>query len=113
MVELQGGTADRQEKLNTWNEVYKIKDRVEGEFLALREKVGEDVAADDEAGFMTGLEQRALAKAAASRVSLFNYWRARVYRAVRTMDHASCEALRLAIQQSTPSAQAMENLFFS
>lgn len=113
VVELQGGTADRQEKLDTWNEVYKIKDRIEGEFLALREKVGEDVTADNEAGFMTGLEQRALAKVAASRVSPFNYWRARVYRAVRAMDHASREALRQAIQQSTPSAQAMENLFFN
>ncbi len=113
VVELQGGTADRQEKLDTWNEVYKIKDRVEGEFLALREKVGEDVTADNEAGFITGLEQRALAKAAASRVSPFNYWRARVCRAVQAMNHASREALRLAIQQSAPSAQAMENLFFN
>ena len=113
MVDLQGGTADRQEKLDTWNEVYKIKERVEGEFLALREKVGEDVTADNEAGFMTDLEQRALAKAGASRVSPFNYWRARVCRAVQAMDHASREALRLAIQQSAPSAQAMESLFFS
>ena len=104
---------DRQEKLDTWNEVYKIKERVEGEFLALREKVGEDVTADNEAGFKTGLEQRALAKAAAYRVSPFNYWRARVYRAMRAMDHASRDALRLAIQQSAPSAQAMESLFFN
>ncbi|MEO7853855.1 MAG: hypothetical protein ABIR94_16620 [Rubrivivax sp.] len=113
VVELQGGTADRQEKLDTWNEVYKIKDRVEGEFLALREKVAEDLTADNEAAFMTSLRQRALTKAAASRVSPFNYWRARVYRAVQAMDHASREALRLAIQQSAPSAQAMDNLFFN
>jgi hypothetical protein len=112
VVELQGGTADRQEKLDTWNEVYKIKDRVEGEFLALREKVGEDVTTNSEADFMAALEQRALAKAAASRVSPFNYWRARVYRALRVMDNANREALRQAIQQSTPSAQAMEYLFF-
>ena len=113
VVELQGSTADRQEKLDTWNEVYKIKERVEGEFLALREKVGEDVTSDSEAGFMTGLEQRALAKAGACRVSPFNFWRARVYRAVQVMDQASREALRQAIQQATPSAQAMEDLFFN
>lgn len=113
VVELQGDTADRQEKLDTWNEVYEIKRRVEGEFLALREKVGEDVAADDEAGFMTDLEKRALAKADGYRRSPFNFWRARVYRAVQAMDHASREALRQAIRQSAPSAQAMENLFFS
>ena len=111
VVNLQGGTADRQEKLDTWNEVYKIKDRVEGEFLALREKVAEDVTADSEAGFMADLQRRALAKAGACRVSPFNYWRARVYRSLRAMDHASREALRQAIQQSIPSAQDMENLF--
>lgn len=113
VVALQGGTADRQEKLDTWNEIYKIEDRVEGEFLALREKVAEDVTAESEVGFMTGLAQRALAKAGASRVSPFNFWRARVYRAVYAMDQASREALRQAIQQSTPSTQAMENLFFN
>ena len=113
VVALQGSTADRQEKLDTWNEVYRIKDRVQGEFLALREKVAEDVEAESEAGFITGLEGRALAKASACRVSPFNYWRARVYRAVQAMDQASREALRQAIQQSTPSVQAMENLFFN
>ncbi|MBK8284425.1 MAG: hypothetical protein IPK97_05825 [Ahniella sp.] len=113
VVKLQGVTADRQEKLDTWNEVYKIKERVEGEFLALREKVGADVAADNEAGFLTGLEQQVRSKAAAARVSPFNYWRARVYRAVQAMDHASRDALRLAIQQSAPSVQAMEELFFN
>lgn len=83
------------------------------DLVEIRTQFGEDVTADNEAGFMTGLEQRALAKVAASRVSPFNYWRARVYRAVRAMNHGSCEALRLAIQQSAPSVQAMENLFFN
>lgn len=113
VVHLQGGTADRQEKLDTWDEVYQIKGRVEGEFRALHTKIAEDVSADSEADFMADLERRALAKASASRVSPSNFWRARVYRSVRTMDQASREALRLAIQQSTPSAQDMENLFYN
>lgn len=113
VVDLQGATADRQERLDTWNDVYLIQERVEGEFLALREKVGEDVTADKEADFMAGLEQRALAKEGASRVSPFNYWRARVYRAIQSMDYASREALRQAIHQYTPAANAMEELFFS
>ncbi|MET3480304.1 hypothetical protein [Variovorax atrisoli] len=113
VVDLQGATADRQERLDTWNDVYLIQERVEGEFLALREKVGEDVTADNEAHFMAGLEQRALAKDGASRVSPFNYWRARVYRAIQSMDYASRQALRQAIHQYTPAAEAMEELFFS
>jgi len=113
VVHLQGGAADRQEKLDTWNEVYQIKNRIEGEFLALREKVAEDVTSDSEADFMADLERRARAKAGACRVSPFNYWRAQVYLSVRAMDKASREALRLAILQSSPSAQSMENLFYN
>ena len=32
-----------QRKLTTWNDVYRIKERVEGEFLSLREKLAEDL----------------------------------------------------------------------
>lgn len=113
VVNLHGNIADRQEKLNTWDEVYKIKDRVEGEFKALHTKIAEDVSADSEADFLADLDRRALAKAGACRVSPFNYWRARVYRSVTVMDQASREALRQAILQFTPSAQDMENLFYN
>lgn len=113
VVSFQSDDANRREKLTTWNEVYKIKERVEGEFRSLTEKVAEDVTSDSEQVFMTSLEQRAQAKAAASRLTPFNYWRARVYRAMHSMDQASREALRSAIQQSRPQAQAMEDLFFN
>lgn len=113
LVRLHGDTADRQEKLDTWDEVYKIKDRVEGEFKALHTKIAEDVSAQSEADFLADLDRRALAKAGACRVSPFNYWRARVYRSVTVMDQASREALRHAILQFTPAAQDMENLFFN
>ncbi|MDC8773257.1 hypothetical protein [Roseateles albus] len=113
VVHLLGGSVDRQDKLDTWNEVYQIKNRIEGEFLALREKVAEDVTSDSEAEFMADLERRAQAKSGACRVSPFNYWRARVYCSVYAMDQASREALRLAIRQSSPPAQALENLFFN
>lgn len=104
---------DRNEKLTTWNDVYKIQARVEGEFSDLREKVAEDASTHDEAAFLASLEERALAKAVAGRLTPFNYWRARVYRAVRAMNQANREAFRLAIQQSIPPAHAMENLFFN
>ncbi|MNL39212.1 hypothetical protein D3C87_1614770 [compost metagenome] len=113
MVSFKSDTADRREKLDTWDEVYKIKERIEGEFLALREKIAEDVTPDNEENFRTGLKQRELAKAAACRLTPFNYWRARVYRALHAMDGATREALRLAILQSTPTDQDMESLFFN
>lgn len=113
VVNLQSDAADRQEKLDTWNEVYRIKERVEGEFVALREKVAEDVTPNSEESFRTGLEQRARAKAQACRTTPFNYWRARVYYALHGMDEASREALRRALVQSAPPVQTMEDLFFA
>lgn len=113
VVTLQGTTPDRQEKLETWNEVYQIKARVEGEFQALHAKIAEDVSADSTADFTKDLEQRAQAKASACRLSPFNYWRARVYRAVGTMNQVGREALHRAIQDATPSAQDIDDLFYN
>jgi hypothetical protein len=113
VVALEGATANRQEKLDTWNEVFQIKARVEGEFQALPIKIAEDVSADSEADFVLELERRAVAKAGACRVSPFNYWRARVYRSVGAMDQASREALRMAIQGAAPSAQDIDDLFYN
>lgn len=113
VIDFQGDTADRQERLKTWDDVYQIRRRVEGEFLALREKVAEDVTSDDEENFRASLMQQALAKAAARRLTPFNYWRARVYYVLHDIDNASREALRLAIQQSAPAEQDMDRLFFN
>lgn len=113
VVTFTSGNPDRQEKLQTWDDVYTIKGRVEGEFRALQEKVAEDVTASDEAAFLQDLRHRARNKANACRLTPFNYWRARVYRAVGEMDPGSREAFRLAIASATPQDDEMDDLFFT
>lgn len=112
-VDLCSLDPSRQEKLDTWDDVYKIKARVEGEFLALFEKVAEDISVSNEVDFVRELGQRAQAKADRCRITPFNYWRARVYNAVETMDHSGREALRLAVLAGTPAADEMQELFFN
>ena len=69
VVDFKSVDADRLEKLTTWDDVYEIKARVEGEFAVLREKIAEDVAAPDEAAFLARLTQVASAKAGAYRLT--------------------------------------------
>lgn len=103
----------RKEKLTTWDDVYKIKGRVEGEFLSLCEKIAEDVSAPDDADFLVRLNYSALKRAKACRLTPFNYWRARVYCAVRAMNPESREALRHAISTTDQENKKMEELFFN
>lgn len=110
-VKLSSADATRQEKLGTWDDVYKIKARVEGEFIALVEKLSEDISVSNEVDFTQALEQRALAKASKCRRTPFNFWRARVYNAVRAMDAREREALRITIKGEIPQTAAMNDLF--
>jgi len=103
----------RQEKLNTWDAVYKIKARVEGEFTDLREKVAEDVSVSSRQSFLESLDTQAQAKLTASRRTPFSYWRSRVYQALGTMPPDSQEAFRSAIAESMPSRAEIEELFFA
>lgn len=112
VVNLRSNDPDRQEKLATWDDVYEIKSRVEGEFKELGAKLAEDAHAPDDASFLQRLREVGLAKARAERLTPFNYWRSRVYAAVRVMNPRSREALR---QATTPTPQAihdMDVLFF-
>jgi hypothetical protein len=113
IVDLASDDPERSEKLRTWDDVYKIKSRVEGEFSDLREKVTEDISAGDEAFFLGSLDERAAAKFAAARRTPFNYWRSRVYHAVRDMPPESREAFRVAILESMPDPAELDELFFS
>jgi hypothetical protein len=113
VVHFASADPDRNEKLTSWDDVYKIKARVEGEFSALREKVAEDVSAVNEEVFLVGLYERAASKVNASRSTPFNYWRARVLRAIHAMDQQSREALRLAILAASPGEAEMNELFFA
>jgi hypothetical protein len=112
-INLSSNDADRQEKLDTWDDVYQIKSRVKGEFTALGEKVSEHVSASSEQEFLRDLRARATAQARTCRSTHFNYWRARIYGAIEAMDPGSREALRLAIEEAVPQDQVMDELFFN
>lgn len=103
---------DRQEKLETWDDVYQIKSRVEGEFRELGAKLAEDARAPDDASFLEKLRDVGLAKAEAQKLMPFNYWRARVFAAVRGMNPRSIAALRQATAPTPQAIQEMEALFF-
>ncbi|MFM0481048.1 hypothetical protein PQQ81_11020 [Paraburkholderia strydomiana] len=112
IVNLSSSDADRQEKLDTWDDVYQIKSRVKGEFKALAEKIAEHVSASSEHEFLRDLRARALVQAKTCRSTHFNYWRSRIYLAVEAMDRSSREALRLTIAEAVPRDQEMDELFF-
>ncbi|HEY9103071.1 hypothetical protein [Chitinimonas sp.] len=112
VVNLRSADPDRQEKLATWDDVYEIKSRVEGEFKELGAKLAEDARAADDASFLQKLREVGLAKFQAQRLTPFNYWRARVYVAVINMNPGSREALRQATALTPQTIQDMEALFF-
>lgn len=112
VVNLRSADPDRQEKLSTWDDVYEIKSRVEGEFKELAAKLAEDAHAPNDASFLQKLREVGHAKAKAQRLTPFNYWRARVYAAVIGMNPGSREALRQATALTPQTIQDMEALFF-
>lgn len=85
---------------------------MEGEFKELAAKLAEDAHAPNDASSLQKLREAGLAKAKAQRLTPFNYWRARVYAAVRVMNPRSREALRQATAPSPQAIQDMEVLFF-
>jgi hypothetical protein len=112
VVNFRSTHPDRHEKLSTWDDVYEIKSRVEGEFKELAAKLAEDARAPDDASFLQKLREVGRAKAQAQRLTPFNYWRARVYAAVIGMNPGSREALRQATAPTPQATQDMEALFF-
>ena len=112
VVNFRSADLDRQEKLATWDDVYEIKSRVEGEFKELGAKLAEDASAPDDASFLQKLREVGLAKAQAQRLTPFNYWRARVYAAVTRMNPQSREALLKATAPTHQAIKDMESLFF-
>lgn len=103
----------RREKLQTWDDIYKIRARVKGEFLPLVEKIFEDIPVETEAAFLAGLRHSANARACKVRLTPFNYWRARLYMAVIEMEQGAREALRETIKGEAPADIEMNALFFS
>lgn len=112
VVNFKSDDPDRLEKLATWDDVYKIKSRVEGEFNELGAKLAEDACAQDDASFLEKLKDRGMARGHALRLTPFNYWRARVYAAVRSMTPNSREALRLVSVPKPQEADEIDAVFF-
>lgn len=83
-----------QQKLTTWNEVYKIKERIEGEFLSLREKLAEDLDFEDLPAFKSSIEHRAKINIRYARLTPFNYWRSLLYNSLLQMPDQYLERLR-------------------
>lgn len=112
VVNFKSDDPDRLERLATWDDVYKIKSRVEGEFKELGAKLAEDACAQDDASFMQKLKDSGMARGHARRLTPFNYWRARVYAAVRSMNPNSREALRLVTVPKPREADEIDAVFF-
>lgn len=83
-----------QNKLTTWNDVYQIKDRIEGEFISLREKLSEDLIFDDLEVFKTSIENKAKIRLRSSRLTPYNYWRGLLYSSMLELSDHQLEHLR-------------------
>lgn len=110
-IEFISDDALRQEKLRTWDDVFGIKSRVEGEFLALREKISVDAPAASAVDFSSRLKEQAKVRLKAKRQDPFNYWRARVYAEVCKMPPESLDALRQVAATSLQDDPELDELF--
>jgi hypothetical protein len=83
-----------QRKLTTWNEIYRIKERIEGEFLSLREKLAEDLDIRDLTAFKNSIEQKARVRLSYARLTPYNYWRGLLYNSLQLLPDQLLETLR-------------------
>jgi hypothetical protein len=74
--------------------VYRIRERVEGEFLSLREKLAEDLNIQDLESFRESLTDRATTRRNAERVSPGNFWRGLLYGSLLSLPDDLLEQLR-------------------
>lgn len=83
-----------QEKIKTWNDVYRIKERVEGEFVSLREKLAEDLDLRCLRVFKDSIEEKARVKFMHVRLTPNNYWRSLLYSSLLLLPDQLLEQLR-------------------
>ena len=91
-------TPENQSKLTTWDEVYRIKGRVEGEFLSLQEKLAEDLDCEDLTAFKHSITTKARTRKRLERTTPFNYWRHLLYDSLLLLVDADLEQLRMLCQ---------------
>jgi len=89
-----GLSASEQDKLNTWDDVYRIKERVEGEFLSIREKLAEDLDLTNLTAFRGSLSHMAEKKMRSVRLTPNNFWRAKLFGSMVTLPDHLLEQLR-------------------
>lgn len=96
-----------QNKLRTWNEVYQIKARVEGEFQSLYIKLAEDLKLTDLAEFKQSIEEKSAAKLNTARLTPNNYWRGLLYTSLlRLPDHILDQLRALCLEGLDPDGDA-------
>lgn len=83
-----------QSKLTTWNEVYQIKERIEGEFRTLNEKLAEDLDSRDLAAFKYSINHKMRVKLNTARLTPCNYWRSLLYNSLLRLPDPLLEQLR-------------------
>ena len=91
---MTGLTASERDKLSTWDDVYRIKERIEGEFLSLREKLAEDLDLSDLNAFRASLTQMAGKRMGAVRLTPYSFWRAKLFNSMATLPDQPLEQLR-------------------
>lgn len=91
---MTGLTAAERDKLSTWDDVYRIKERIEGEFLSLREKLAEDLDLSDLTAFRASLTQMAERRMGAVRLTPYSFWRAKLFSSMATLPDQPLEQLR-------------------
>jgi len=70
---------DKLEKIDTWDDVYRIKERVEGKFIDLAVLVDSDCPSNDLDEFTETLRKKAISYLNNARVEGWNFWKARLY----------------------------------
>lgn len=93
-VEFQPRDLLNEEKLLTWDNVYKIRQRVKGEFRSLSVKLIEDLNLDTLVDFKNSIQRQANIRIGLCRVSPFNHWRGTLYRGMQAIPDAQLDRLR-------------------
>lgn len=81
-------------KLAAWDEVYRIKERIEGEFRTLREKLAEDLDSRSLAAFKLSIENKKIIRLNTVRLTPYNYWRSLLYSSMLRLPDPLLEKLR-------------------
>lgn len=98
IAHFDSGNPITKEKLNTWNEVYRISERVEGEFCNLIEKLDQDCGVVDYAGFRAQLGPKAQSFGSHSRLTGWNFWKSKLYHWLDQQNDAVIQAVWSAIE---------------